>query len=355
MLPLPTPARDGSLHVLANLLRTKPDSDAFILIAAWLIGTLHPEGPYTHLNLRGQQGSGKSTATRMLRALIDPNTSPTRLQAKTEESLVLAATHGHILALENMSHLPPWLSDLLCGLSTGIGLSRRTLYSDSDESLFYVRKPVILNGITEVVTRGDLLDRLISVELPGIDEHTRKRESAIWEPFRQAHPIILGALLDAASMALRRQNDIVLEALPRMGDFAVWVEAASPSLGWEQGQFLQLYNAQKADSAETELEASAVATALLAYLRVHREVKGVSASDLLLCLEPYHTHNGTRRPAKSWPENGDRLGRELSRIAPVMRQRGYAVGRAPGSRRDGRKWQVLPLSDDRGTPAGSDS
>lgn len=343
MLPLPHPIKGGALCELADLLRIPQDSNEFMLIAAWLIGVLHPTGPYTHLNLQGEQGCGKSTATRMIRSMIDPNSSPTRRLVKDDEDLMLAALNGAIVAVENVSYLSQDVSDLLCGLSTGIGLGRRKKYTDVDETLFYAKRPAIVNGIAPVATHGDLIDRLITVVLPTIDEEARKSEKALWDAFYEKRPIILGGLLDAVVMALKRQHEIKPEKLPRMADFATWVEAAAPALGWKFGQFLNLYNEQQEDAVEVEIEASPVATALLRYLEEHGEIKATSATDILPCLLAYHTDNGANRPAKSWPTTPEGLGREFSRIAPAMRQRGYRVERAKGSRRGGRKWQVLPI------------
>jgi hypothetical protein len=342
MLPLPYPIKGGSLDELADLLRIPQDSNEFILIAAWLIGALHPTGPYTHLNLQGEQGAGKSTATRMIRSMIDPNSSPTRRMVKDDEDLMLAALNGAIVAVENVSHLSQEASDLLCGISTGIGLGRRKKYSDSDETLFYAKRPAIINGIAPVATRGDLIDRLITVVLPTIDEKERKSEKSLWDTFCEKRPSLLGGLLDAVVMALKRQHEIRPENLPRMADFATWVEAAAEALGWESGQFLKVYDEQRKDAIEVEIEASPVATALLKYLEEHGKIEATSATDILPCLLAYHTDDGANRPAKSWPTTPEGLGRELSRIAPAMRQHGYRVERAKGSRRDGRKWQILP-------------
>ena len=345
MLPLPFPVKGGSLSDAASLLNMDPNSDESVLIQGWLIGAMHATGPYPHLSLQGAQGAGKSTATRMLRSIIDPNSSPTRRMVKEDEDLMLAAMNGLIVAIENVSYLSQEASDLLCGLSTGIGVGRRKKYSDADETLFYAKRPAILNGITPVATRGDLIDRLITVVLPGFDGGTRKSESDIWKPFHDKHPGILGALLDAVSMALKRQADVSIENLPRMADFGIWVEAAAPALGWEEGAFLGVYNDQREAAVDVEIEASPVAIALLAYLDEHEKIEPVSATTLLPCLVPYHTHNGTRRQEKAWPESPRSLGRELARIAPAMRQRGYLVRQAQGSRREGRKWEVTPADE----------
>jgi hypothetical protein len=74
---------------------------------------------------------------------------------------MIAGTNGWMIVLDNLSHIQPWFSDALCRLATGGGFSTRELYSDAEEMIFEVQRPVILNGIEEVATRGDLLDRSI--------------------------------------------------------------------------------------------------------------------------------------------------------------------------------------------------
>ena len=49
-------------------------------------------------------------------------------------------------------------------------------------------KPVILNGITDVATRPDLLDRALVVSLPPIPDEERRPEAELWSEFEQAAP-----------------------------------------------------------------------------------------------------------------------------------------------------------------------
>jgi hypothetical protein len=54
--------------------------------------------------------------------------------------------------------LPAWISDTLCRLATGGGFAVRQLYTDQNEVLFDAARPVILNGVEDIVTRPDLAD-----------------------------------------------------------------------------------------------------------------------------------------------------------------------------------------------------
>jgi hypothetical protein len=72
ILPLPVPARGGSIEALWPLLNLSSRSD-FVLVVAWLLATLRPDGPYPLLAISGEQGSAKTVLSKMLKALIDPN------------------------------------------------------------------------------------------------------------------------------------------------------------------------------------------------------------------------------------------------------------------------------------------
>jgi hypothetical protein len=54
--------------------------------------------------------------------------------------------------------LPHWLSDALCRLATGGSFAVRQLYTDDEEVLFEASRPILLNGIEDVICRPDLGD-----------------------------------------------------------------------------------------------------------------------------------------------------------------------------------------------------
>jgi hypothetical protein len=162
-LPIPLAASDDddSCDGLLRRFFNVSGDDDLRLIVAWLVAALRPTGPYPVLLFQGEQGSAKSTAERLVRALVDPSAAPLRTTPRSEHDLFIAADNAHVIALDNISTLPPWLSDALCRLSTGGGFSTRTLYENREEELFDGMKPAILNGITDVANRPDLLDRAI--------------------------------------------------------------------------------------------------------------------------------------------------------------------------------------------------
>lgn len=85
----------------------------FVPAVAWVLACLRNHGPYPLLILMGEHGSAKSTFALLLRALIDPNTTPLRAPPREDRDLFISASNGHELAFDNVSNLPPWISDTL--------------------------------------------------------------------------------------------------------------------------------------------------------------------------------------------------------------------------------------------------
>ena len=132
---------------------------------AWLLAALRSGGPYPLLAVSGEQGSAKTMLSKLLRALVDPNAAPVRALSREQRELMIAANNGHLLAFDNLSALPAWLSDALCRLASGGSFAVRQLYTDDDEVLFQAARPILLNGIEDVVSRADLADRAIFLTL----------------------------------------------------------------------------------------------------------------------------------------------------------------------------------------------
>jgi hypothetical protein len=140
------------------------------------------------LALSGEQGSAKTALTKMLRALVDPNLAPVRAAPREERDLFIAANNGHLLAFDNLSDLPAWTSDALCRIASGGSFAVRQLYTDREEVLFQAARPIILDGIDDVITRPDLADRAIFLTLPHVTEHRRRAEKECNPPVSTACP-----------------------------------------------------------------------------------------------------------------------------------------------------------------------
>jgi hypothetical protein len=180
----------------------------------------------------------------------------------------------------------------------------------------------LLNGIEELATRGDLLDRSILLYLPEIPEAKRREEKVVLTDFEAARPKILGALLDGVVSALRRENDIHLDRLPRMADFSVWVTAAEKGLGWKSGRFLEAYKGNREDANALTIEASIVGPEIVKLIDNHGDWTG-TATDLLAELTDAAADAVKKK--RTWPADATRLSGLLRRVVPALRRQGIEV------------------------------
>jgi hypothetical protein len=320
MLPLPLPERGGSIETLRSFLNL-PSRNDFVLIVAWLLAALRAGGPYPLLAISGEQGSAKTVLSKLLKALIDPNAAPVRALSREERELMIAANNGYVLAFDNLSGLPQWLSDALCRLASGGSFAVRQLYTDDEEVLFEAARPILLNGIEDVISRPDLGDRAIFLTLGPIAEAQRRPETELWREFAIARPRILGALLDAVVYGLRILSRVQLDRLPRMADFALWAAACETAL-WPPGTFARAYAANRRTAIESIIDADPIATCVRTIM-VDRTIWTGSASDLLrLCAEKTHDDIST---GAGWAKNPRALAGRLRRAQTFLRTLGIEI------------------------------
>ncbi len=252
--PLPRPERGGSISDLRPFANVRDDED-FVLFCGATAGLLCPFGDYTTTVFCGPAGSGKTTATLVMRRLVDPHKADTRPMSGVR-NLMLAGSNTRVVALENVRHIEDDMSDAICRLNTGTSHTERQLYTNHKEFMAKVHCPVLINGIPgNLAEREDLADRAVTFNFPLLGEKFQGK-NAFWRKFDLARPKLLGALLDGVVGALRVRRDFggdndaaALSLLSgrqfRFLDFAVWAEAACRAMGFDPGTFAEAYHSNR--------------------------------------------------------------------------------------------------------------
>jgi hypothetical protein len=318
---------DSLTKVLGDVL----DPDDLILTIAWIFGALS-RGPYPILMISAPQGTGKTSLARILKRIVDPVAGTGVVPpVRTPRDLVALASAQHIACLDNLSNITAEMSDALACVATGGDFSERQLYTNFDLALTSIKRPVLLTSILEIVTRGDLADRCVAIS-------PRRPETRLSERELDAHvqavaPDILGGLFRAASTALRALSDVQVPQT-RMADFAQWVLAGAPSLGFEGDAFMDAYQSSREGLAGGVLEADPVASALIGLADL-----GPWEGALSHLYDRLAEIAGGDSGGKAWPSGPQVMARALKRLAPLLEEHaGVAVEHHRERRR--RFWTV---------------
>lgn len=252
---MPSPIRPPDV---ASALRTLNDAWEFLgippmrrlILTVAVVNAFRTGVPYVVIESIGGAGSGKSTVTNALVQLIDPTATgkPTDT-ALSAEHLAAVAQVRQAIVVDNSSRISAGEQDLCCKAAYGFVVGVRKLYSNADVMLIPLHVQIILNGIVPLITRGDLLERSLRLELPQRDSYVSEEEILRW--FTEIHPRLFGALLEllAAGLDLLPAVRAQRQWRHRMVDFAQLGEAIAQAGGMGPGAFIQQLDEMRRSTA----------------------------------------------------------------------------------------------------------
>jgi hypothetical protein len=311
--PFVLPEEGGELEDLRQLINVSDEN--WPLIVGFLLGAFFVDNPKPILLLLGVQGTGKSYCARILVSLTDPSTAPLRSEPRNLEQWQVAAAGSWVVALDNLSQIPSSLADALCRASTGEGSVTRKHYSDTELIVFAYRRVIILTSIDPGALRGDLGERLVSLELEPITEALRRTEQDIAQLNQKLLAKIFGALLNALVKVMKRLPQMVIDRLPRMADFAR-ILAAADAVDVTQGAFAA-FKRQQGKIAYEVLEADPFASALLEFMQVRTKWSGTATELLKDLSHPVSNQFGSLKP--------NSLKGILKRLMPALTAAGITI------------------------------
>ena len=207
----------------------------------------------------------------MIKKLCDPSTDDIAIAPAKRKEMIQVLSHHHICIFDNLSVLPGWMSDILAKACTGATLTKRRLYSNDDDVSIKIKNCGGMNGINQLITKPDLMDRTLLIQLERIPDKDRKLESEIWSNFNKNLPDILGGIFDVLSIAMEHYPYIQLTALPRMADFVKWGVAITKALGREDYEFLKAYENNIEKQNDAIIEGNALVQAVMSMMETTPE------------------------------------------------------------------------------------
>ena len=126
------------------------DKDNKLLLKCYIISLFIPGIAKPILMLHGEQGSAKTTLQELIKILVDPSIVKTLTFPRDINELVQQQSHNYIAFYENLSNIKDWISDALCRAVTGSGFSKRQLYTDDEDIIYFFQRCIGFNGINLV-------------------------------------------------------------------------------------------------------------------------------------------------------------------------------------------------------------
>lgn len=297
------------------------DAQTWRVLLGWMTAAFVPDIAHPIVLFGGEQGTGKTTFARRVVDVLDPSTAPVRSVPRDLPQWVTAAAGSLVVALDNISGVREWLSDAMCRAATGEGYVSRRLYTDADLAVIQFRRCVILTAIDSGALRGDLAERVLPIELARIDSADRRTDADLEDRWKTDRPRVLGALFDLLADVLSVLDDVHLDDLPRMADFAKVLAAvdrvrpvSTPGTPGALDHYLQLTEGIQASVVDDDPVAAAIVELVTA--KGGLEHTAQQLLDRLTVPDP--------RP-RSWPTSARGMGGHVRRIAPALRAVGIEV------------------------------
>src|SRR5215212_4544700 len=322
--PLPDPVEGGKLEDITTWVNLKSPKDKRLFLTLVTLTTL-PHIPRYILQATGVMGSGKTTASRVVKRLLDPTANEAVTIDKRD--FLQKAAHCYILVLDNQNYFPEWFQDTLCRLVTGESDSKRVLYTDEDDLIWSMMRAVVLNGINPPTDRSDVQDRTLPIELDRLPKEGRLPEDDFWMQFYLKQPELLGAIFTALSGALRERHNISLDEKPRLADWGLYAAALYKDQGWGVDQFVEDWETVEKNQQQGTLDGSIVAQVIISYMKTHDRVEQPAAK-LHATLEDHAEDDFDLSRDKTWPKTGRTLWKRIREVTTLLEAHGIHAHRS---------------------------
>ena len=332
---LPIPGDTGDHRLLLKHLSNVSTSDALLILTfiTYTIATPKTsDARYVFLVINGDQGTGKSTLTKMIVNLIDPSISPIKSIPKSQKDLAVVLSNAHVVAFDNMRNFNANMSDALCKASTGASIEERALYTNNGIATTYLHGAIIFNGIHSIQNHPDFTERCLTIYTKNISRETRKDDREIEAEFEADIPQILRGLYELIAKIFDNLDKVPKHYPERMTAFCKWLSAMELALDMPKDELLSRYSKSLRDSKLDSLMENLLAATLVKFAETQPEGKwSGTPAKLLEALE--ETIDPRTRYSREWPANPISLGKKIHALKASLAEQGIQVIQTRGKKR----------------------
>jgi putative DNA primase/helicase len=308
------------------------DSNLRGLIKIWLTLALFPKTVRPGIVINGAPGCGKTSISRILRAIIDPNTAKSKGFSSDSDNLILALSKNYVPCFDNLTRLSREQSDILCQAITGITHTKRRLFTDSDSVSFDIMCPWILTGVGVPGHMSDFLNRIFLIELKPIPVDQRRPDDELAEMFDKIRPQLQAMIFDCISVGLKNRSKIKPQKLQRLAQAHKLSLAMADALELTAQEINELWalNRQEQESLTTEGD---ILSTLLPEFMAANSNHWIGTSTVLFNQMAQHFELEKQSWKGQWPKNAANLGKRLSYLTESLQAKGIVIINNKGAER----------------------
>ena len=334
--PMVMPAAEGDVDLLRKYLNVGAPEQ--LMLIAWITYTLaHPKVPsskYVFLVLNGNEGSGKSSLSRLLLRLIDPSALGVQTFPRNEKDLAIAGQSAQVLAFDNLRAFKWGMADLLCIASTGGMTTSRRLYTDDVQQATPLHVALILNGIHPFIGQPDLAQRCLPISLRPIDPSKRKTEEALMAELEADMPKIMRGLFDLIAKVFEQLPHAEATNPERMIEFSQWLAVMERVDGVPAGinPYQRLYSEILQQGQLDTLMDNPLAAAIIEFAEALEEnAWSGTPADFLARLNICTSHGSGF--SRDWPQNAIALSKRIGPLQAGLLSQGIRIELSRGKER----------------------
>jgi hypothetical protein len=307
-----------------SLTNVKKEEDKKLL-KVYIVSLFIPDIQHVKLQTCGEKGGAKSMLEILIKELADPAKPKLLSVHKDRMEFIQQVAQNHLVFYDNLKYPPRWLSDEACRAVTGSGSSKRKLYTDDDSIVYEYKRCLGFNGISLVLIEPDALDRSIIVEQERIDKKNRIPELVILSQFYDLRPKLLGYIFDIIVKAMKIKPTVKLDGYPRMADFGEWSEAIARAMGYNDMDFLSIYDVNIGKQNVEAIESNVLGHAMTRFVAswYNEEAPSSWQGPLSKVLDERNRiafDSNIDTSSKSWPKAANSLSRKLKPLLSNLRE-----------------------------------
>lgn len=298
------------IDMLRELTNFNKEED-LILFSIWVVSLLFPSINSPIMILLGEQGSGKSFTSDLVKNIIDPSLIGKQHSLKSIQDFALLVSKSYLSIVDNLSQVSDDMSDAMCQTVSQGQYTTRRLYTNDEISTIDMKSKLIINGITIKNTKPDLLERSIVLHIDKLNSIDMVSEDVLSQKFRAYLPMILDRIFSTVSSALRTLPNTNLTNAPRLADFAKLAIAIGEGMEFDGEYVLSIYQGNIRDVGLLFLDDPIVIALKDVLNSCNGEFEG-TATELLEQMKKF-SHQELPKAANSLSNRLTRLSSELAK------------------------------------------